>query len=270
MSNRLLGILLCLATAFDSAAAQAKQGVELTYIANEGFLITGGGKKILVDALLRQGIPEYYLRPDVQTLKKLEGAHPPYDAVDLVLATHFHRDHFDAGSVAAHLRANPKATFVSVHQAADLVAQQFPPGAREAARVLSTTPAYNQKTRLTVAGIPIEAVRLRHGQFENTGFLITLAGKTILHVGDADAEVVNFAAFGLGKQKIDVALIPYWYFLSDEGKRVVRERISAAKLIAIHIDIEKPDGELRRSLAQIRGEFPAVILATRAGERWTF
>ena len=261
---------LLIAIGFGFAAAQPSGKVELTYIANEGFLITGGGKKVLVDALLREGIPQDYPRPAPETLQKMESAQAPFDRVDLVLATHFHRDHFNAASVAAHLKANPQATFVSVHQAADLVAKEFAPGAREFARILSTTPDFRQKRRLTVNDIPLEAIRLPHGNFENTGFLITLAGKKILHLGDSNGAVANFDVFDLQKEQIDVALIPYWYFLSAEGKRVVREHIGARQIIAIHLSIEKPDGELRREVESIRREFPSIIIAIEPGRHWSF
>lgn len=266
----LRGCLLLGAASAILATAQSSEKVELTYIANEGFLIAGGGKKVLVDALLREGIPQDYARPDPNTLRKMESAEPPFDHVDLALATHFHRDHFNAASVAAHLRANPQVTFVSVHQAADLVAKEFAPGAREFARILSTTPDPQQKRHLTVNGIPLNVIRLRHGKFENTGFLLTLAGKKILHLGDSDGDVANFDVFDLEKEQIDVALVPYWYFLSTEGKRVVREHIRARNVIAIHVAIEKPDGEAKRDVAAIRREFPDVIIATEPGKRWIF
>lgn len=262
-------IFILVAAAWASLSAQPRSPIELIYIANEGFLMTGGGKKILVDALLRQGIPEDYLRPAPETLRKMEAAQPPFD-VDLVLATHFHRDHFDAGSVATHLRANPRANFVSVHEAAELVHKEFPAAARESARILSTTPEYGRKIALTVADIPVQVIRLRHGRFQNTGFLITLAGKKVLHLGDSDAEVSNFDAFDLEKEKVEVALIPYWYFLDKEGKRVLREQIAARQVIAIHVGVDKPDGETKRDVAQIRREFPDVIIATEPGKRWTF
>lgn len=260
-------IFILVAAALASLSAQSPGPIELTYIANEGFLIVGGGKKVLVDALLREGIPESYLRPAPETLKKMEASQPPFDAVDLVLATHFHRDHFDATSVAAHLRANPRAKFISVHEATELVHKAFPAGARESARIVSTTPEFGRKISLTFADVPVQVIRLRHGRFQNTGFLITLAGKKILHLGDSDGDVSNFDTFDLEKEKIDVALVPYWYFLSGEGKRVVREQIDARNVFAIHVGIEENVG---RDLSQIRREFPGVIIATEPGRRWTF
>jgi len=267
-SRRTVTQLALAVLAIDGSTAPQRPGaIDLTYLANEGFLIGGGGKKILVDALLREGIPKYYLRPSPATLSRMETATSPFDGIDLVLATHYHRDHFDAGSVAAHLRANPKATFVSVHQAADLVTAAFPAGARERSRILATTPDRNQSASLAVSDIPVKVIRLMHGNFQNTGFLVAVAGKKILHLGDSDAEVSNFDAFDLEKEQIDLALIPYWYFLDAEGKRVVRDHIRARRVVAIHIGIE---GRVARDLAGIRKEFPDVILATEPGQRWTF
>lgn len=244
--------------------AQSTGELEITYIANEGFLIAGGGKKVLIDALLREGIPESYLRPVPETLTKMESAQPPFDGVDVVLATHFHRDHFDAGSVAGHLKANPRAVFISVHEATSLV---FKDVAVEARRVLTALPEYGRRISLTPSGISIQAIRLRHRRFENTGFLITLAGKKVLHLGDSEDTASNFDAFDLEKENIDIGLIPYWFFLSEEGKQVVRGHINARKLIAIHVGID--DG-VRRDIEKIRREFPEVAIALKSGERWIF
>ena len=69
------------------------------------------------------------------------------------------------------------------------------------------------------------------------------------------------------QETIDIALIPYWYFLNEEGKRVVRDHIRARKVIAIHIGTEE---RTRRDIEKIRSEFPGIDLATKPGERWTF
>ena len=98
-------------------------------------------------------------------------------------------------------------------------------------------------------------------------FLFAVAGKKILHLGDSDAEVSNYDAYDLEKETIDIALIPYWYFLNEEGKRVVRDHIRARKVIAIHIGTEE---RMRRDIEKIRSEFPGIDLATKPGERWTF
>ena len=48
-----------------------------------------------------------------------------FAGVDLILASHFHGDHFDAASVARHLRANPEAVFLSTNQAVAELCEQI-------------------------------------------------------------------------------------------------------------------------------------------------
>lgn len=92
--------------------------LEVTYLANEGFMIAGGGKKILIDALFREGVGGYAVL-STATRALLEQACSPFDGVEAVFATHFHADHFDAEAVLAHLKNNPQAFFFSTNQAAD-------------------------------------------------------------------------------------------------------------------------------------------------------
>ncbi len=44
---------------------------------------------------------------------RLESASAPYDAVDAILITHWHEDHFSPEAVAAHLTRNGHAVLVS-------------------------------------------------------------------------------------------------------------------------------------------------------------
>ncbi len=84
---------LCLVALTVLVASPLPAELEITYVANEGFLLAGGGKKVLIDALFDGGIAGYPTIPD-ELRPSLEQARPPFDGVDLVLATHFHGDHF--------------------------------------------------------------------------------------------------------------------------------------------------------------------------------
>ena len=44
---------------------------------------------------------------------RLESASAPYDAVDAILITHWHEDHFSPEAVAAHLTRNVRAVLIS-------------------------------------------------------------------------------------------------------------------------------------------------------------
>ncbi|MGE3465943.1 MAG: hypothetical protein AB7J13_03335, partial [Pyrinomonadaceae bacterium] len=66
-------------------------GITLTYVGNEGVLISDGAKAVLVDGLHREYGPDY-LFPPPQMLSAMETAEPPFDKVRSVLVSHIHLD----------------------------------------------------------------------------------------------------------------------------------------------------------------------------------
>ena len=91
--------------------------IEIMYLANEGFLLTSGDHKVLIDGLFREGGD--YATLSLESRETVETALPPFDTVDVVLATHHHADHFHAVAVCRFLDSNPLAQFVSTQQALD-------------------------------------------------------------------------------------------------------------------------------------------------------
>ena len=59
----------------------------VTYIANEGVLISSGDQQVLIDGLHREYKPDYAFPPDALR-KPLESASLPYDKIRLILVTH--------------------------------------------------------------------------------------------------------------------------------------------------------------------------------------
>ncbi|MFQ5351382.1 MAG: MBL fold metallo-hydrolase, partial [Thermoanaerobaculia bacterium] len=118
MRPRVAGSVLCcllvLLAGVRAATAGAGEApeVQVIYLANEGFLLEAGETKVLVDALFGEGLRGYPVVP-APIRAELEGARGRFAGVDLILASHFHGDHFDAAAVARHLRANPGAVFLS-------------------------------------------------------------------------------------------------------------------------------------------------------------
>ena len=70
-------------------------GLEITYIANEGVLIAAGDGQVLIDGLHRPYYPMYAVLPPAQR-DLIETARPPFDEIDVILVSHVHRDHFHA------------------------------------------------------------------------------------------------------------------------------------------------------------------------------
>ena len=241
--------------------------VEITYIANEGVLISSGGKQILIDGLHREYGPEYAFLPPADR-DKIENAKAPFDAIDLILVSHRHLDHFHPESVGLHLQHNPKAVLVSSQQVVDEVEKNFKDFQAIKSRVTAATPPWRERVAMKVAGIDFEILGIRHGTgrhatIQNLGHIIKLGGKKLLHVGDADTSIENFEKFNLDEEGIDVAFLPDWFLLGSEGQTLVREHIKPKQIVAVHVS--PSNGE--KVAAQVKQAFPGTIAFTTMFEK---
>ncbi len=242
----------------------------IRYIANEGVLIRAGGKQILIDGLNREYEPAYaFPPPDLQKL--LENAQKPYDKINLLLVSHIHLDHFHPLSVGLHLQNNPKAIFVSSEQAIGEVAKDFADYEKVKKQIKPVTHEWKKSFELNHDGIKVKFLGLRHGSerfrsIQNMGHLIEVGGKKFLHIGDADMTAENFASFNLAKENIDIAFIPYWFLLSEDGRKLVKEQFNPKKIIAVHIS---PD-EAEKISEDFKNTNPGVITFTKILEEFSF
>ena len=242
----------------------------ITYIGNEGVFISDGTKAVLIDGLHREYGPEY-LFPPPELLSAMEQARPPFDQVRVLLVSHVHGDHFHPESVGLHLRSNPKATLVTDAQKAADIARNYSAHESVRAQVHEATPEWKQTIAFEKDGIRVKLLGMKHGSdrfwwMKNLGHIVEIGGKKFFHFGDADVADENFAAFNLPAEKIDVAFVPYWFLLSDEGRRIVRERIAAKSVIAVHI----PPRTAEADVARIRQLFPGTDAFTRLLESRPF
>ena len=244
--------------------------VEITYIANEGVLISSDGKQVLIDGLHREYEPDYASLPPADR-EKIETAKAPFDKIDLILVSHRHLDHFHPESIGLHLQHNPRATLVSSQQVIEEVEKNFKNYQAINARVTAATPPWKEKVAMKVAGIEFEILRLSHGTerhatIQNLGHVIKLGGKKLLHVGDADTAIENFEKFNLDEQQIDIAFIPFWFLLGTEGQTIVRDHIKPKQIIAVHIS----PGESEKTITQMKQLFPGAVAFTTMLEKKTY
>lgn len=234
----LTALLLTGATAAAATTpASSVTEVKITYVGNAGFLIEAGGKKVIVDALYRVGVPGHVvLSKQVQSMA--ETAQPPFDGVGLVLATHVHNDHFDGNAVGRHLLANRAATFVTTPQTLTRMQEVFPGFAAVTERVRGIYPKEGEKLAVDVEGYGLRVLALHHGRttpFQNIGFLLDIDGAKLLHVGDTEASHPELGRYALPAEQIDVAFIPFWYLLDEQGVRTIREAVAAHTIVPMHI-----------------------------------
>jgi L-ascorbate metabolism protein UlaG (beta-lactamase superfamily) len=253
--------LLCLVLI--SPAGQAQPAFELRYVANAGMLVTVSGRRFLIDAPIRDGIPPY-ATSSAEERAALEGARAPYDNVDAILVTHWHEDHFSPEAVAAHLSRGASTIVISSPEVIERVRSVAPN--LPAARLRPVLPAPGHVTHVDVGGVPVRVLRIRHNPTrrppeQHVGFLIG-ASTTVLHVGDADPAADNFTLLK-ALPPVDLALVPFWYVLNDDNRRFVAESIRPRRVVAMHV----PPGDAAKLTATLHAANVSARLAATPGTR---
>lgn len=242
----------------------SQAAIDITYVGNEGFLIVSGDKKILVDALYGEGIPGYVVIP-AEVREKMEKALPPFQDVDLILATHSHADHFNAQAVANHLENNTRALFISTDQAVAKL-EKLSSWGKIRERVRKLNPNEGKRIQLEWDEIDLEAFSLHHGReipVQNLGFLILLENKKLLHVGDTSANQKDFEIYDLVQEQIDIAFIPFWYLTDPDTKTIVPNAIHPNRIVVMHVPPPEAKDEYvdglggwEQMLQNIKKDFP--------------
>ena len=238
--------------------------VTITFIANEGVLLSSPTGKVFIDALFTRY--SSYAYPSDSLRGAMEAGRPPFDSVSAVLVTHRHGDHFGAGPVHAFLRNNPRARLIGSQQVMDSLNRL--PGASPipSAQLWPVTLPTNQRRRLTVNGITIEALGLSHGGehreiSQHLGYLVEMDGIRILHIGDTNVGPETFTPFRLDTARVDVALLSAWSITGHWASinRWVRPRT----VFAFHFEAGGGGSDARR----VREALPSAIVLTRPLER---
>ncbi|HKP70968.1 MAG TPA: MBL fold metallo-hydrolase [Pyrinomonadaceae bacterium] len=251
-------------------AVKSGTSVTIRYIANEGVLIASADKQVLIDGLHREYKPAYlFPPPEMQAV--LENAHTPYDKINLVLVSHMHLDHFHPVSIGQYVKSNSRAMFASSQQVVDDVAKNFPDYEKIRSRIKPVTHEWKKSSEINQDGIKVTFLGLRHSgerfkDIQNLGHVIEIGGKKFLHIGDADMTVENFSSFGIAAKGIDVALIPYWFLMSKEGRAFVKEQFNPKAIIAVHI----PPADAAEVIAQLKTDLPEAVAFTKQLEERSY
>lgn len=232
--------------------------VQVTYLANEGVVLSSPGGKVLIDALFRDSLADYPRHP-AATQESLETGRAPFDGVVLALATHYHLDHWDAGAISRFLRSNPSALFASTPTATAMLPQELK------GRVRALWPGSPDGLRLAATNLDVEAFPLRHGSTQNLGFRIAMGGRVVVHVGDADAGEAAFTGL-LAQPRPDVALVPFWWLLDRTAREFIEKRWKPRAVAAIHFGA----GDALKSAPVLRREARSAWLCVQPGDTRTF
>ncbi len=186
------------------------RGLTLYWLGQAGFLLRGGGLRLLIDPYLSDSLAEKYRGTPLPHLRMMR---PPITLaeigpLDLILCTHAHTDHMDPATLAPLMAAQPALRIVAPRaKRAEAMAR----GGIGAARVM-TLDAGESITPLP--GLTIRATRAAHedlaqderGAHLFLGYAISLAGATVFHSGDG----IPFAGQVAEVRQLiaDIALLP--------------------------------------------------------------
>ncbi len=200
-------------------AAPPGKLLRLYWLGQAGFVVDGGGRRVVIDPYLSDSLAQKYRGTAFAHERMMPAPVAPEGIahVDLVLTTHAHTDHMDPGTLPALLAANPAALMVA------------PRAARDAALTRSGVAADRMRlmdageTTTPLPGLTITATAAAHETLERDaagnhrflGYALTMAGRCIFHSGDTipfDGQTAEVAAL-----KADLALFPV------NGRDMVRE-----------------------------------------------
>lgn len=275
--SKLIAVLFVFGIGYSSDKVNKAKIVEVTYIANEGFLITIGDKKILIDGLFGDKDYGFCDIPNEATINSLIKNEGYYKNIDLIATTHAHVDHFYPPFVIEHLINNTKGKFISCKQTIDVLKKQEN-YENVKNNLIEITPDYSACSDTNINGIGVRVYRLAHGPYytsdsvsgekvnrhqnvQNVGFLFNIDGIKVFHSGDSDENgIAEYEHFRLDKEDIDIAFLGRGFILKPEckGYEIAKNYIKAKNIVLMHIhhdeyyEFNEAAGQLKNELGHIK------------------
>lgn len=224
-----------------------KGELEITYIANEGFMIAGGDTKILIDALHRN--PWAYLNTGERIYSMILEGNPPFDGIDADIASHAHADHMTAAMHAELLGRNESVVFLSSPTACDSIkAVAGDAYAGYADRVISVDPEWSEFDIVDGNGIDFGFFGIDHAgsveePFKTLATFVTLGGVSCAHLADQVAGTSEkfYKAVDLKKRGVDIVFADRFFLADSIGQHILSEYIDPQYIILMHLRADEID-----------------------------
>jgi ankyrin repeat protein/L-ascorbate metabolism protein UlaG (beta-lactamase superfamily) len=246
--------------------------LDITYIGNEGFLISRGERKIIIDAL--NANPWGYVSTGARIFGMMRAGRPPFDGLDVCVASHAHADHSNARMTAELLRQDPRLIFVSSPVARDSVLARAGDAA-DAIRpqIIAVDPPWNSVETHTPNGIQLEFFGVNHADpsrppYKTLATLIDLDGVRLLHLADEvpAGNLERFKAIDPSRKGVDIAFVDQFFLGDSSGVKILQEYIRPSWMILMHARPDEID-EAARTLAPLH---PNLIIFREQMERTRF
>lgn len=210
------------------------EGAKLCHIANAGFYATDGKNGVLLDALYRDGLDGFEQASDL-TNEKMENAEDLFANVKVIFASHYHGDHMTGKAMVRHMQNNDDAIAIITEQSKQLMIAGGTVKNAET-RIKSFNIPIGENLELGNMPFPIKLYGISHGEErpDNLGIAVTVAEKTIMHVGDMSAKKEDLIKAEVEKANIDYLLLPFWNAMSKETMTTINDVFKAKNVIPMH------------------------------------
>jgi len=221
--------------------------LEITYIANEGFLIQQGDQKICIDALVEN--PWGYMQTGDRVYEKMKKGESPFDEVDILIGSHNHLDHLTMPMVPDVLRGNPRMKLVSSLAGVDEL-KTIPNVNYHTMehQVINITPELGEMVNKKIDGIDLQMYGINHagpgqGAYLTLMTLMNFDDLNVLHVADIapSSNLEYFKAFQLQDAGIDIAFIDPFMIADSVGQVIIRQYIQPKQIILMHMRPDEVD-----------------------------
>jgi L-ascorbate metabolism protein UlaG (beta-lactamase superfamily) len=276
-------LIACIfAFGFVSLNAQTKkQELNITYVANDGYLISSAAKKVLIDALFTEGYG-FFITPSKEIINSMLKAEKPFDNVNLCLLTHHHDDHLNPELLIDYLTQQKSVHLVTSKTSLDFIDQKKKIPALLKDRIHEITPPLFKSLSETGNGISVKSTALKHmarmkdgvdlntGYF-NTSFLVDMDGIKVFHAGDINLD--SFQEYvkqnGEWDDKVDVAFLYFQNFENGETDlSYIIETLYPKYIVVMHLPPSYM-AEWTPKIEKLRTKFPNFLLFTKEGETQT-
>jgi len=246
---------------------------KVTYISNAGILLECNDSKIMIDGFCNSLLPIYKTPCDEIKELMISGINQ-FENIDALLFTHNHSDHFDAESTVSFLN-NSKETLVLAPPNVIIEIKKRSHHI-ESNRLINLEDRFGKTEDININGIDIQSISMLHDGKENMdicnlAYLIDIAGKRVLHVGDAKPTKENYIHLDLIHKNIDLLIAPFPYIGLPVARQVIEKYIRPSKIVLVHFPYREMDtfdwiNKTMKSYLRVKDTFTEAVFFENIGE----
>ena len=216
--------------------------LKIAYVGNMGVCIEYDDNTVIIDGL-HQFYNKAYVHPTQDMVDLLiSGNFKNFTAIEYVLITHIHGDHFSGKYAKQYLEQNTNGIVVGSSQIKNDIVD-FHSKKDSLIQRLIVVPYDKKPHVIENSNISITAIQCnhsspkRHRNTQNFAYLVEINDFNVLHVGDTDWDLTRepMTTLGLKAKQIDIAVLPYWLLLENDALEQVENQIAPRHIIASHI-----------------------------------